>query len=164
MENLKELVSDVHSDRNDSIDTKTDKWAVTVSQMVRHKGIPSFWTGSDLTVQRAMTLTASQESILSHYLMLDELDTHLTTSCYVKLVHVANKPPGVMRSCMKTQLESKVASNAEKEISPALEVPMAALKTEELKLVITDLQNRRWGATSTPTRSEVRGGERKPYI
>ncbi|GLJ28346.1 hypothetical protein SUGI_0557240 [Cryptomeria japonica] len=131
--------------------------------MVRHKGVPSFWTGSDLTVQRAMTGIASQKSILSHYLMLDELDTHLTTSCGVELVNVANEPPGVTRSCMKAQLKSKVASNTEKEISPAPEVPMAALKTKELKLVITDLQKRRWGTTSTLNHSEVRGGGKKPY-
>lgn len=81
--------------------------ADAVAQMVRQEGITSLWTGSALTVQRAMIVTASQlasydqfkESILSHHLMVDGIGTHVTASFGAGFVAaVASNPVDVIKT------------------------------------------------------------------
>lgn len=48
-------------------------------------------------------------------------------------VNIDNEEPELEKSCVKEQLESMVEINVEMEISPSLEVPMAAVETKEPK-------------------------------
>lgn len=81
--------------------------ADAVAQMVRQEGVTSLWTGSALTVQRAMIVTASQlasydqfkETILSHHLMADGIGTHVTASFGAGFVaSVASNPVDVIKT------------------------------------------------------------------
>uniref|UniRef100_A0A0D6R017 Uncharacterized protein n=1 Tax=Araucaria cunninghamii TaxID=56994 RepID=A0A0D6R017_ARACU len=78
-----------------------------IARMVRQEGVTSLWTGSALTVQRAMIVTASQlasydqfkESILSHGVMHDGIGTHVTASFGAGFVaSVASNPVDVIKT------------------------------------------------------------------
>lgn len=59
-----------------------------IARMVKQEGVGALWTGSALTVQRAMLVTASQlasydqfkEAILANHVMQDGIGTHVTAS------------------------------------------------------------------------------------
>lgn len=81
--------------------------ADAIARMVRQEGVTSLWTGSSLTVQRAMIVTASQlatydqikESIISHNIMKDGLGTHVTSSFSAGFVAaVASNPVDVIKT------------------------------------------------------------------
>jgi len=81
--------------------------ADAIGRMVRQEGVTSLWTGSSLTVQRAMIVTASQlasydqikETIISHDIMKDGLGTHVTASFSAGFVAaVASNPVDVIKT------------------------------------------------------------------
>lgn len=81
--------------------------ADAIGRMVRQEGVTSLWTGSSLTVQRAMIVTASQlasydqikETIISRDIMKDGLGTHVTASFSAGFVAaVASNPVDVIKT------------------------------------------------------------------
>jgi solute carrier family 25 oxoglutarate transporter 11 len=81
--------------------------ADAIGRMVRQEGVTSLWTGSSLTVQRAMIVTASQlasydqikETIISRDIMKDGLGTHVTASFSAGFVaSVASNPVDVIKT------------------------------------------------------------------
>jgi len=81
--------------------------ADAIGRMVRQDGITSLWTGSSLTVQRAMIVTASQlasydqikETLISHGIMKDGVGTHVTASFSAGFAAaVASNPVDVIKT------------------------------------------------------------------
>jgi solute carrier family 25 oxoglutarate transporter 11 len=107
-----------------------------ISRMARSEGVASLWTGSSLTVNRAMLVTASQlasydqikETILAKNLMRDGLGTHVTASFAAGFVaSVASNPVDVIKTRV---MNMKVEAGKPPPYAGALDCALKTVKAE----------------------------------
>jgi solute carrier family 25 oxoglutarate transporter 11 len=110
--------------------------ADAIGRMVRQEGIASLWTGSSLTVQRAMIVAASQlasydqikETIISRDIMKDGLGTHITASVSAGfMAAMASNPVDVIKTRI---MNMKPNPGQPAPYSGALDCAMKTIKAE----------------------------------
>ncbi|KAF6160683.1 hypothetical protein GIB67_034630 [Kingdonia uniflora] len=107
-----------------------------ISRMAKQEGVKSLWTGSSLTVNRAMVVTASQlasydqikEAIIEKGVMKDGLGTHVTSSFAAGFIaSVASNPIDVIKTRV---MNMKVEPGQAPPYSGALDCAMKTVRAE----------------------------------